>query len=127
MVLVLMDQERFLRMQPTATHSLIVPPPTEDLTQYNCTLPVVPPILTPPRPQASTGIRLWMQPSSHIRPPSAFSGWRGAGRQGINRPSRYCHPMSTRYKPTSATCSGRPNTQVRNFPRLLRCVDMVNI
>ena len=82
-----MDQERYPRMQPLTAPPPLFPQPASihqgilatpapsHLRQFGCTLPVFPPpILTPSMPQACTGIRPSMQPSSSFMLLSAFQG-----------------------------------------------------
>ena len=53
----------------------LAPPPQMEPTGFSCTLPIVPPpILTPPMPLASDGVRLLTQPSTSFMLPSTFQG-----------------------------------------------------
>ena len=71
-----MDQERSLRI----SQSVLQTPTTTQLpsphpVQFSCTLPMVPPpVLTPPMPLASDGIRLLTTQTSNFMLPSAFQG-----------------------------------------------------
>ena len=74
-----MDQERSLRISQSALQTLQTqtptPLPSPHPVQFSCTLPIVPPpVLTPPMPLASEGIRLLTTPSSTFMPPSTFQG-----------------------------------------------------
>ena len=70
------DQERSLRVSPaTMQPQTHVPLPPLEPSRFTCALPVVPPpLLTPPMPLASEGIRLLRQPSMSFMLPSAFQG-----------------------------------------------------
>ena len=81
-----MDQERSLRVYPPTMQfpvqlppllqpQIQAPPRQVEPTQFSCTLLTVPPpILTPPMPLASEGVRLVTHPSSNFMLPSAFQG-----------------------------------------------------
>ena len=74
-----MDQERSLRISQSALQTLqtqtTTPLPSPHPVQFSCTLPIMPPpVLTPPMPLASEGIRLLTTPSSTFMPPSTFQG-----------------------------------------------------
>ena len=81
-----MDQERSLlifhaAMQPITRHSPITPIPPIDPVRFRFTLPIVlPPVLTPPVPLASEGVRLTTHPTMNYMTPSTFQ--RG-GVQGV--------------------------------------------
>ena len=71
-----MDQERSLRISQSALQSQnTIPLPSPHPVQFSCTLPTIPPpVLTPPMPLASEGIRLLTTPTSNFMPPSVFQG-----------------------------------------------------
>ena len=81
-----MDQERSLRVYPPTMQSPVqippflqpqiqAPPLQVEPTRFSCTLPTVPPpILAPPMPLASEGVRLVTHPSSNFMLPSASQG-----------------------------------------------------
>ena len=78
------DKERSLRVSPpTMQPPIQAPPPPQsqtsapplqvEPTRFSCTLPIIPPpILTPPMPLASEGVRLLTHPSSNFMLPSTF-------------------------------------------------------
>ena len=71
-----MDQERSLRISQSALQTQTTTPlPSPHPVQFSCTLPIMPPpVLTPPMPLASEGIRLLTTPSSNFMLPSTFQG-----------------------------------------------------
>ena len=71
-----MDQERSLRISQSALQKQTTTPlPSPHPVQFSCTLPMMPPpVLTPPMPLASDGIRLLTTQSSNFMLPSAFQG-----------------------------------------------------
>ena len=71
-----MDQERSLRISQSAVQTPTTTPlPSPLPVQFSCTLPMVPPpVLTPPMPLASDGIRLLTTQTSNFMLPSAFQG-----------------------------------------------------
>ena len=73
-----MDQERSLRISQSALQTQTTTPlPSPHPVQFSCTLPIMPPpVLTPPMPLASEGIRLLTTPSSNFMLPSTSQGGR---------------------------------------------------
>ena len=71
-----MDQERSLRISQSAVQTPTTTPlPSPHPVRFSCTLPMVPPpVLTPPMPLASDGIRLLTTQTSNFMLPSAFQG-----------------------------------------------------
>ena len=71
-----MDQERSLRISHSALQTQTTTPlPSPHPVQFSCTLPIMPPpVLTPPMPLASDGIRLLTTQPSNFMLPSTFQG-----------------------------------------------------
>ena len=71
-----MDQERSLRISQSVLQTTTTTPlPSPHPVRFSCTLPMVPPpVLTPPLPLASEGIRLLTTQTSNFMLPSAFQG-----------------------------------------------------
>ena len=126
-----MNQRRSFRKQPgtpqtvatqqsTSISEVILPTLFQNAPQFSCTLPLVPLIiLTPPLPQASTGIGLLLQPYRNFTP---FS--RGSSRQsrrGANRQSskQSTNKIFTGTRPIVATHNKCPKTKNGIVPRLL--------